>query len=183
MPRRKTVEEASEESELSPPPVDLLDGVQAVAGANGHAEDGDHRPKKKRRTKETISAVGAGTSLRHSEAVSSGPAKKLAIKRKVKAEVKEEVEIDAATEDRKVTPKKRRAPKRQTEEEVQVDDDGEVVEKKVKVKRKSKAEKEHELTEMPLATRTVGHKLLIGAHVSAAGGNQPAYQYIDIIKY
>ncbi|TKA69279.1 hypothetical protein B0A55_08521, partial [Friedmanniomyces simplex] len=47
---------------------------------------------------------------------------------------------------------------------------GEVVEKRVKVKRKSKAEKERELVDMPLAARAVGHKLLIGAHVSAAGG-------------
>lgn len=37
-------------------------------------------------------------------------------------------------------------------------------------KRKSKAEQEAELVEMPLAQRTLGQKLNIGAHVSAAGG-------------
>ncbi|KAI7574347.1 hypothetical protein D0869_06692 [Hortaea werneckii] len=39
-------------------------------------------------------------------------------------------------------------------------------------KRKSKAEQEAELVEMPLAQRTLGQKLYIGAHVSAAGGVQ-----------
>ncbi|KAI7363466.1 AP endonuclease [Hortaea werneckii] len=39
-------------------------------------------------------------------------------------------------------------------------------------KRKSKAEQEAELVEMPLAQRTLGQKLNIGAHVSAAGGVQ-----------
>ena len=45
-------------------------------------------------------------------------------------------------------------------------------------KRKSKAEQEAELVAMPLAQRTLGQKLNIGAHVSAAGGechcNRPA---------
>ncbi|KAK1090592.1 DNA-(apurinic or apyrimidinic site) lyase, partial [Friedmanniomyces endolithicus] len=100
------------------------------------------------------------------EVVTSGPVKRRAVKRKVK----EEVEVDAVTEDRKVAPKKSRPRKQQKEVEAQVDESEEIVERNVKVKRKSKAEKERELTEMPLATRTVGHKLLIGAHVSAAGG-------------
>ncbi|KAK0786379.1 DNA-(apurinic or apyrimidinic site) lyase [Friedmanniomyces endolithicus] len=166
MPRRKVVEETSEESELSPPPVDLLNGVQAVAGANGHTEDGEDRPKKKRKTKETTNAGEAGLSVGGDELVPSGPVKRRAVKRKVK----EEVEVDAVTEDRKVAPKKSRPRKQQKEVEAQVNESEEIVERKVKVKRKSKAEKERELTEMPLATRTVGHKLLIGAHVSAAGG-------------
>ncbi|KAK1052329.1 DNA-(apurinic or apyrimidinic site) lyase [Friedmanniomyces endolithicus] len=173
MPRRKIVEESNEKSDLSPPPVDLLDGVQTVTGVDGHVEDGDDRPKKKRRTKETTNAAGAGTfveAVGKGEAAFSGPAKKRAAKKRVKVEVEKEVEVDAVIEDRLVAPKKRRAPKQQEEEEVEVNEHGEVVEKKLKVKRKSRAEKERELTEMPLATRTVGHKLLIGAHVSAAGG-------------
>jgi AP endonuclease-1 len=39
---------------------------------------------------------------------------------------------------------------------------------KAKIKRKTKEEKEAE--EMPIAARTVGSKILVGAHVSAAGG-------------
>jgi len=166
MPRRKIVEEAGEESDLSPPPVELLDGLQAVAGANGHTEEGEDRPKKKRKTKETTNAGEAGVSVGGDEVLTSGPVKRRAVKRKVK----EEVEVDAVTEDRKVAPKKSRPRKQQKEVEAQVDESEEIVERNVKVKRKSKAEKERELTEMPLATRTVGHKLLIGAHVSAAGG-------------
>lgn len=44
----------------------------------------------------------------------------------------------------------------------------EVSDTKVKRKRKTKEEKEAEA--MPLAARTVGHKLYVGAHVSASGG-------------
>ena len=45
--------------------------------------------------------------------------------------------------------------------------DGTVI-KKVKKKRKTKEEKEAEA--MPIAARTIGSKLFLGAHVSAAGG-------------
>ena len=45
---------------------------------------------------------------------------------------------------------------------------GGAVVKKTKRKRKTKEEKEAEA--MPLAIRTVGHKMFVGAHVSSAGG-------------
>ena len=48
----------------------------------------------------------------------------------------------------------------------------EVVKPVAKARKKTKAEKEAEA--MPLATRSIGHRLLIGAHVSASGGVQNA---------
>ncbi len=74
-------------------------------------------------------------------------------------------------------PVAKRARKRKTKVEAIVEEvvvktevDGEASgERKVKRgKRKTKEEKEAEA--MPLAARTVGHKLFIGAHVSSAGG-------------
>ncbi|KAK5168615.1 DNA-(apurinic or apyrimidinic site) lyase [Saxophila tyrrhenica] len=67
--------------------------------------------------------------------------------------------------------KRRKVEEKEEEEEVVAgaeEQNGGVVEKKVKRKRKTKEEKEAEA--MPLAARTVGHKLYIGAHVSSAGG-------------
>ncbi|KAK5704402.1 DNA-(apurinic or apyrimidinic site) lyase [Elasticomyces elasticus] len=160
MAKRKIVEESSEDSELSPPPKDL---DQAVAGANGHAEKESERPAKKLKTKQTTTKVETVVSD-----VSAKPAKKTTRVRKVKIEVEEEAQEEQTKE---VTPKRPRARKVKGEE-AEVDENGEAVEKKPKAKRKSKADKERELVEMPLAARTIGHKLLIGAHVSAAGGVQ-----------
>lgn len=53
-----------------------------------------------------------------------------------------------------------------------VEPNGEATTEKPKRKRKTKAEKEAEM--LPLAPRTAGSKLLLGAHVSAAGGVQNA---------
>lgn len=69
--------------------------------------------------------------------------------------------------------------KAESESEAEAEVDGKV-EKKVKKKRKTKEEKQAEA--MPLAARTVGHKLFIGAHVSAAGGRstiKSIYSYIS----
>ncbi|KAK3640673.1 DNA-(apurinic or apyrimidinic site) lyase [Elasticomyces elasticus] len=159
MAKRKIVEEASEDSELSPPPKDL---DQAVAGANGHAEKESERPAKKPKTKQTTTKVETVVSDE-----SARPAKKTTRARKVKIEVEEEAQEEQTKE---ATPKKSRV--RKVKEEEEVDENGDIIEKKPKAKRKSKADKERELVEMPLAARTIGHKLLIGAHVSAAGGVQ-----------
>ncbi|KAK3058210.1 DNA-(apurinic or apyrimidinic site) lyase [Extremus antarcticus] len=90
-------------------------------------------------------------------------------KRTTKVETKDEEVIE---EDVKpiVKGKKRRKVEVKGIENVAAEegDEGDVVEKKVKRKRKTKEEKEAEA--MPLAVRTVGHKLYIGAHVSSAGG-------------
>jgi AP endonuclease 1 len=91
--------------------------------------------------------------------------KKTAVKRKVQVEEDEDNELPAP-----VPKGKRRKVKieEQDEDAVELSNDGEAVEKKVKKKRKTKAEKAAEA--MPLAPRTIGHKLFIGAHVSASGG-------------
>ena len=104
-------------------------------------------------------------------------------KRKVEDEVQVDVDVTPKKRNKRVTEgkdeqvsdddvKQKRTKKRKVEvkdeEQTDVYGKGEVVEKKVKKKRKTKEEKEAEA--MPLAVRTVGHKLYIGAHVSSSGG-------------
>ncbi|KAK8206676.1 DNA-(apurinic or apyrimidinic site) lyase [Zalaria obscura] len=94
-------------------------------------------------------------------------------KRKAAAVKQEEQEEQPSAEAQAdAPPKRRRKAKVEVKEEateVQFDEAGEpIVEKKVKRKRKTKEEKEAEA--MPLAARTVGHKMFVGAHVSSAGG-------------
>jgi hypothetical protein len=97
-----------------------------------------------------------------------GKSKSVAI---VKAEV--EWREDSGTipeESPKKAAKKRSTPKKsvnKTEVTEEADKDG-AVKKKVVRKRKTKEEKEAEA--MPIAARTVGSKIVIGAHVSGAGG-------------
>ncbi|KAK4545021.1 hypothetical protein LTR36_003572 [Oleoguttula mirabilis] len=170
MPKRKlTKQPSAEESDLSPPPDDLLDGEQAVAGANGHAAD--ERPVKRHKAKQTTTQAAELDSAEDGDEAVVKPAKKRTRKQQVKVKVKVEVEVDEQSPDQDTAPKKRRTRKKEVkEEEQELNADGNVSEKKVKKKRQTKAEKEAELVDMPLAARTAGHKLYIGAHVSAAGG-------------
>lgn len=160
-------------SGLSPPPDDLIDAKQT----NGTAEE---QPRSKRR-KTTKTEVDAKEAL-SGELGDAGPAKKRRGKQAGKVEseeVDERVEGPSANVE-KPTSKKKQTRKKEIKEEAQeFDDDGDPVEKNVKKKRKSKAEKEAELVEMPLAPRTAGHKLRIGAHVSAAGGQSRIRSYVD----
>lgn len=90
------------------------------------------------------------------------------------AETKEEkviVEAPADENEFVAVKSKKKGSKKKVKAESESEGEAEVdgkPEKKVKKKRKTKEEKEAEA--MPLASRTVGHKLFIGAHVSAAGG-------------
>jgi AP endonuclease-1 len=81
-----------------------------------------------------------------------------------------ELEIDSP---KKVTKSKSKAKKVVKKEVVkqEVDEDG-ATKKKVVRKKKTKEEKEAEA--MPLAARTIGSKILVGAHISSAGGVQNA---------
>jgi AP endonuclease-1 len=91
------------------------------------------------------------------------PRKKVAVK-----EEDEEVEAEAIGDLKpapKKQPRKKAAVKKETAE---ADGDDTSIAKPAKAKRKTKEEKEAEA--MPLAARTIGHKLFIGAHVSSAGG-------------
>ena len=83
-------------------------------------------------------------------------------KRKRIAEVKEEEAVDSEASPEKA----KRKTKLKDEEEK--GEDGEEGPKKIKRKRKTKEEKEAEA--MPLAARTTGLQMFIGAHVSAAKG-------------
>lgn len=90
-------------------------------------------------------------------------------RRKVKSEeqvkdIKDEEPDDIITEKKIKRKQKTKAVERAASPEIE----NKKVEKKVQRKRKTKEEKEAEA--MPLAARTVGHKLFIGAHVSASGG-------------
>ncbi|KAL9093573.1 MAG: hypothetical protein Q9165_003968 [Trypethelium subeluteriae] len=62
---------------------------------------------------------------------------------------------------------KAKAKKSEIKEEIDADEDGA---KPKKPKRKRKTKEEKEASEMPLAPRTLGHKMFVGAHVSGAGG-------------
>jgi len=91
------------------------------------------------------------------------PRKKVAVK-----EEDEEGEAEAIGDLKpapKKQPRKKAAVKKETAE---ADGDDTSIAKPAKAKRKTKEEKEAEA--MPLAARTIGHKLFIGAHVSSAGG-------------
>lgn len=157
MPKRKlALAESTELSDLSPPPDGLLDTTQAVAGAeelNGVAK---LPASKKRKTKQIKEEVAGELRV-------NGTSPARATRKK---EVKYEEAPDSDEQPKPATPKgKKRKVTVKEEVEVKEDVDGE---KKAKKKRKTKEEKEAEA--MPLAARTVGHKLFIGAHVSSAGG-------------
>ena len=77
-----------------------------------------------------------------------------------------EISADEAEEAPKATPKK---GKKLYEIEAEEDTEAEVTVTK-KVQRNRKAKEDLEAEAMPLAVRTVGSKLLVGAHVSGAGG-------------
>jgi AP endonuclease-1 len=66
--------------------------------------------------------------------------------------------------------KRRKVSPEEGEEAVEPEVSGEAVKGRKKAKGKRKTKEEQKADAMPLAARTVGHKLLIGAHVSGAGG-------------
>ncbi|KAL6714606.1 DNA-(apurinic or apyrimidinic site) lyase [Lecanora helva] len=104
-------------------------------------------PKRNRKTR-TVKGTGSSTKT---------------INRR-KATIKEEDQSEGDS-----VPDEPKGKKRVKEEEQEPDDNGEPI-KKVKKKRKTKEEKEAEA--MPLAARTHGLRMYIGAHVSCAKGVQ-----------
>ncbi|KAK5115549.1 hypothetical protein LTR62_001208 [Meristemomyces frigidus] len=149
MPKRKAVtNDEPDESDLSPPPQGLLDAVPPSSITL--APDDlliKEAPRKRRKVKQSNDG--------RSDKEEVVPARKRRTeKSQIKVELAVEVEVEGEGEG-----------EGKGEGEVEVVDTV-----KVKTKRKSKVDKERELVEMPLAARTVGHKLIIGAHVSAAGG-------------
>jgi AP endonuclease-1 len=88
------------------------------------------------------------------------------------APVKRSRQTKAAKVDQTISP----PPKKATKSTKPVEDTEEAETAKPKVVRKRKTKEEKEAEAMPLAARTLGHKLFIGAHVSAAGGVPNAVQ-------
>jgi len=167
MPKRKLKEEVSAElSDLSPPPAGLLD--EQIEEQD--VDEAIKGPASKRRKTKQIK----------SETIVDGRGKEKAsrVSRKQTVTYKES---DSDPEEPKEAPslgQQQRAAKTTKKTKVTavkkelsngVVEKYEVPEKKVIRKRKTKEEKEAEA--MPLALRTAGHKLFIGAHVSASGGN------------
>jgi len=140
------------ESSLSPPPDDLGQNVLAQTAEVDFAVETEVNGRgKKRKAETTVKAT----------------------KRAKKATVKEEDDAEDANDTEETPkPKKRAAKKAKVEETVEgevtagADDNGTEV-KKITHKRQTKT-KEAGLA--PLEERTVGSKLLVGAHVSVAGG-------------
>lgn len=112
--------------------------------------------------KEEVEAVNSAST------VSNLPKKTKRTIKKHTVEVTDEAATEAATPAPKTTPKKTKKTTKQSVKVEEVDGgDGEIA---VKVKRKRKTKEEREAEAMPLAARTVGSKVLVGAHVSSAGG-------------
>jgi hypothetical protein len=167
MPKRKAIQEpVVDDSDLSPPPNDLGQGATALVNANAELETEALLAK---RRKTASSAVKSETTTNGTVA----PTQKRPTRTRTVKEGDSEEE-DAVT---KPLPKGRARKKSEAKEEAKEEDnDGKVTEKPVKKKRKTKEEKEAEA--MPLASRTVGHKLFIGAHVSSAGVSISIYSCI-----
>lgn len=164
MPKRKLMQEASADlSDLSPPPTGLLDGVPPVEPDGKPNGIGKAPSRKKQKTKEVKQeTVKTETELNRAPSTKSARAAR-------KKEIKYEEEPESDEEPKPATSKgKKRKVKVEEEVKVENGEEDEGGDKKIKRKRKTKEEKEAEA--MPLAARTVGHKLFIGAHVSSAGG-------------
>lgn len=165
MPKRKLTQDPSAElSDILPPPAGLLGDTKIVDGAAA-APNGVNNSvaSKKRKTKDSKQeVVESDTNI--NDVKQQKPARATR-KRRVKYE-----EESGSQDSQQVTTArgKKREVKVKKEEAVRDEPEDGTTQKKVKRKRKTKEEKEAEA--MPLAARTVGHKLFIGAHVSSAGG-------------
>jgi len=146
----------------TPVPAPALNGTKKRKRDNPAQESAGAAPKKSR-TKSDEDIGGSARKANKSAQKSPRGATK-----KTKVEVKEEVDVKTASAKPKSTSKNIR---KSTKEVVKVkeEDDG-TAKVKVKIQRKRKTKEEKEAEAMPLATRTLGAKVLVGAHVSSAGG-------------
>lgn len=175
MPKRKAVKQLErEDSELTPPPEGLLDNAAAVTTSS---------PGKKRKIlKEEAVAVEETSPKRTRRATTT--TRTAAAKKKGKSTAKVEIEeeeeakagADASPTTKAKTQRRSRSIKGDAKEDIREqgdDDDNNEQQSKIpeKKKRQSKAaDKSADMLSPPLAARTTGHKLLLGAHVSASGG-------------
>lgn len=173
MPKRKLAKERSaDESDLTPPPNDLTDGAVALAKVDGDSK----QPVKKQKTVAAPKKrqVKKEAAEKETEVNGSAASPKVASRNR---RVKTEQEETQAEDSKPAAPAKRQrktkvVKEEEEEKEVKAGENSKPAEQKVKKKRKTKEEKEAEA--MPLAARTAGHKLFIGAHVSSAGGQSIA---------
>lgn len=165
MPKRKLLQEASADlSDLSPPPTGLLENAPSAEVVGREPNGIEKAPSRKKRKTKEVKVETVATEPQSNDTSSVKPARATR-----KKEVKYEERSGSDEEPKPATPKGKKR-KVEVEEEVKVENgvEDQGGDKKVKRKRKTKEEKEAEA--MPLAARTVGHKLFIGAHVSSAGG-------------
>ena len=168
-PKRKVVEESS---------VDGSSGLSSpLSQGDLDVEAQESKPTAAKKRKIAIAQTSKGNTAKkevkedddNDEKVRPAPKRQTRKKAAVKEEEEEEVGAEEA-EDLKPAPKKQPRKKVAVKEETTEADGDEpaAVAKPAAKKRKTKEEKEAEA--MPLAARTIGHKLFIGAHVSSAGG-------------
>jgi AP endonuclease-1 len=167
-PKRKIVEESS---------VDGSSGLSSpLSQGDLDVETPESKPTAAKKRKIAISQTSKGNTAKKEVRKDDDsdekvrPAPKRQTRKKVA--VKEEEEEVGAEEAKDLKPAPKKQPRKKVavkEETTEADgDEPAAVAKPAAKKRKTKEEKEAEA--MPLAARTIGHKLFIGAHVSSAGG-------------
>ena len=165
-----------------------LGGTQAVVDGEKGKSLQKRRPKPVDLEAEKARAQDTG-SIHHREELSGDSVRKPASKRKREEPAKirgvKEPQIDGEVEDKVLDsgkPQKRKGKARGvankvtkvTEQHPDVEDDNKHVESETpqKTKRKHKTKQEKEDEAMPLAARTIGLRMYVGAHVSIAKGLQ-----------
>lgn len=176
MPKRKAVKQLErEDADLTPPP----DGLLETKSEEPNGTVNGLTPSKKRKVKTKVEDT-------EQEIVEKSP-KKLVRARKTKFKVEapaEEEEDDDIAAGAEKTPKAKAKGRTAAKKEVQVKEEieGNGDTKTAKKKRQSKADKEAEMVANPLSARTIGHKLFIGAHVSASGGQSANFKVLYMLK-
>ncbi|KAL8952329.1 MAG: hypothetical protein Q9222_001740 [Ikaeria aurantiellina] len=159
--RRNTPKKATKSTKLEDSEVDASD-AQVVKTEQQDAVD---RPAQSATSK---SRAAAKTNTTHVKQASPQKSKK----RKATQIEEEDEEEQAKKDDDEPSPKTPKPQNKPKDKEPQPTDDATTSPQKPKTKRKTKEEKEAEA--MPLAARTAGLRMHIGAHVSGAKGVQNA---------
>jgi AP endonuclease-1 len=156
-PKRKVIEESS------------VDGSSGLSSPLPEEDQVSQEQKPTAAKKRRIAQATKTENKEDEEEAEVKPAPKRQPRKKAAVKAEEEEGGSEEPEDSKPAPKKQPRKKVAVKEGTDgADGDDTAVAKPTKTKRKTKEEKEAEA--MPLAARTIGHKLFIGAHVSSAGG-------------
>lgn len=126
--------------------------------SNGTSELSPPRRSKRQKSTTNLKELSSPEAS-ESEAEESTPA--------VKKEVDDKPLVDTAKEKKKKAPVKKAPVKKESNEEV-------------KPKKARKSKKDQELESMPLAPRTKGLRMFVGAHVSAAKGQYSRHLIVSI---